>query len=204
MCGVCRAEDARAAAAAGADAIGMILHAKSRRLIEAEYAMAVAEAIPPLVARVGVFVDARAPFVAQCARSLKLDLVQLHGNESVDFVRALPTLSVVKVVRVEEYERWATIQLPNLVALLIDSAAGGSGVANDWDAVADAIARTPPQVPILLAGGLTPDTVGGVAARFRPWAVDVSSGIESEPAIKSVEKMNAFVRAVHEADSAAL
>ena len=201
MCGVCRAEDAVAAAAAGADAVGMILHARgSRRLIEAQYAMAVAEAIPPLVARVGVFVDARAPFVANCARSLRLDLVQLHGSETPDFIRSLATFRVVRAVRVAEYEAWATESIPNLVGLLIDSATGGSGEANDWDAVAAAIAKTPPRVPLFLAGGLTPETVGAVAARFKPWAVDVSSGIEAEPMIKSAEKMNAFARAVRDAD----
>lgn len=82
------------AAAAGADAIGVILHANSKRLIEAEYAMAVAEAVPPLVTKVGVFQNAKAPFVANCARSLKLDLVQLHGEETVDFIRAVPTLKI--------------------------------------------------------------------------------------------------------------
>lgn len=202
MCGVCRAEDAVAAAAAGADAVGMILHARgSRRLIEAQYAMAVAEAIPPLVARVGVFVDARAPFVANCARSLHLNLVQLHGNESIDFVRALPTLNIVKAVRVDDYEKWAQLPLANLVGILIDSGAGGTGEANDWDAVEAAIAKTPPRVPLFLAGGLTPETVGAVAARFKPWAVDVSSGIESQPMIKSAEKINAFAHAVRDADS---
>ena len=200
MCGVCRAEDARAAAAAGADAIGMILHARSQRLIEAEYAMAVAEAIPPLVARVGVFKDARAPFVAQCARSLKLDLVQLHGSEDVDFIRALPQFDVVRAVRVSEYEYWSRIKLPNLVALLIDGGPGGTGEANDWDAVEAALNAFPPSVPIFLAGGLMPENVGAVAARFKPWAVDVATGIEAEPMIKSASKMNAFARAVREAD----
>lgn len=202
MCGVCRAEDAVAAANAGADAIGMILHARgSRRLIEAQYAMAVAEAIPPLVSRVGVFVDARAPFVANCARSLKLNIVQLHGNESADFVRSLATLNVVKAVRVADYAQWAQLPLPNLVGLLIDSGAGGTGEPNDWDAVEAAIAKTPPRVPLFLAGGLTPETVGAVARRFKPWAVDVSSGIEAQPMIKSAEKMQAFARAVHAADA---
>ena len=200
MCGVCRAEDAIAAAAAGADAVGMILHAKSKRLIEAQYAMAVADAIPPLVSRVGVFVDARAPFVAQCARSLKLDLIQLHGHETPDFVRSLAAFRVVRAVRVAEYDAWARESIPNLVGLLIDGGPGGTGEANDWDAVEAAIKKIPPRVPLFLAGGLTPETVGAVAARFRPWAVDVSSGIEAQPMIKSAEKMLAFARAVRDAD----
>lgn len=202
MCGVCTPDDARAAAAAGADAVGMILYARgSRRVIEAEQAKAVASAIPPLVARVGVFADARAPFIAQHARALKLDLIQLHGNESVDDVRALATFDIVRAVRLDTYEQWAKLPLPNIVAILFDSAAGGSGEANDWDAVAAMIAKTPPRVPLIVAGGLRPETVGAVAARLRPWAVDVSSGIESSPAVKSVEKMTAFARALRESDA---
>jgi phosphoribosylanthranilate isomerase len=202
MCGVCYPEDAIAAARAGADAIGMILFAKSQRLIDGEHAKSVAAAVPPMVARVGVFVDARPSFVALCARSLHLDLVQLHGTESVDFVRAIPTLSVVKAVRLSEYEQWATSPLPNLRAIVLDSAVGGSGVANDWDAVEAAIRKTPPRVPLILAGGLTPETARPVASRFRPWALDVSSGIESEPTRKSPARMDAFVRAVRDSDRA--
>jgi phosphoribosylanthranilate isomerase len=202
ICGCYRPEDARLAAAAGADAIGMILHAKSPRLIEAEYAMAVAAAVPPLVTKVGVFVNAKAPFVANCARSLKLDLVQLHGDESIDFVRALPTLRVVKVVRVSEYANWANFTLPNLAALLLDSAVGGSGVENDWNAIETLLRDHPPKVPLFLAGGLKPENVGEVVRRFAPYAVDVSSGVEERVCEKSPAKINAFMRAVRDADVA--
>lgn len=203
ICGVRRPEDARLATHAGADAVGMILHAPgSKRLIEAEFAMAVAAAVPPLVSKVGVFQNARAPFVAQCARSLRLDLVQLHGQETFDFVRSLEQFRVVKAVRPEEYATWAQAPLPNLVALLLDSPIGGSGVANDWPAIEQAIATTPPRVPIILAGGLKPDTVGSIARRFRPWAVDVSSGVEDANALKSEEKVRAFIDAVRDADHA--
>lgn len=201
ICGCYRPEDARVAAELGADAVGMILHADSRRLIEAEFAMAVAEAVPPLVSKVGVFQNAKAPFVANCARSLKLDLVQLHGNESVDFIRALPMLKVVKVVRVAEYAEWASIKLPNLVALLLDSAVGGSGIENDWAAIETLFAKHPPAVPLFLAGGLKPETVGGVVDRLRPYAVDVASGVEERICEKSPAKIAAFVRAVREADA---
>lgn len=178
----------------------MILHAKSPRLIEAEYAIAVAEAIPPLVAKVGVFHNARAPFIAQCARALKLDLVQLHGEESVDFVRSLSTFRIVKVVRVSEYAAWANITLPNLAALLIDSATGGSGVENDWAAIETLLAEHPPKVPLFVAGGLKPENVGGVVDRLRPYAVDVASGVEARVCEKSPAKIDAFIRAVRDAD----
>lgn len=202
ICGVRRPEDAVLAAKAGADAVGMILHAPgSKRLIEAEFAMAVADAIPPLVARVGVFVNARAPFVAQCARALRLDLLQLHGQESFDFVRALDRFRIVKVVRPEEFETWAQAPLPNLAALLLDSPNGGSGIENDWDAVAAAIAQTPPRVPVFVAGGLKPENVAAVVRKIRPWAVDVSSGVEDESNLKSADRVRAFVDAVREADA---
>lgn len=188
------------AAAAGADAIGMILHAKSPRLIEAEYAMAVADAVPPLVAKVGVFHNARAPFIAQCARGLKLDLIQLHGEETVDFIRSLATFKIVKVVRVAEYPQWANIALPNLAALLLDSAVGGSGVENDWAAIETLLRDSPPKVPVFLAGGLRPDNVGDVVRRLRPYAVDVASGVEARVCEKSPEKLAAFVKAVRAAD----
>lgn len=180
----------------------MILHADSKRLIEAEYAMAVAEAVPPLVAKVGVFVNAKAPFVSQCARALKLDLIQLHGDESVDFIRALPTLKIVKAVRVSDYAKWASIQLPNLAALLLDSAVGGSGVENDWTAIETLLRDHPPKVPLFLAGGLKPDNVGDVVRRLKPYAVDVSSGVEERLCEKSPEKIEAFLKAVRDADAA--
>ena len=202
FCGVCRADDVQLAADNGADAIGMILHAKSQRLIEAEYAKAVAVAVPPFVAKVGVFVDARAPFVADCARALKLDLVQLHGHETHDFVRALDRYRVVRAVRADEWNDWRNVRLPNLAALLVDSAVGGSGVENDWDAVEKMLRDQPTELPVILAGGLKPENVGEVVRRFRPFAVDVSSGVEGEPTRKSVEKLSAFAQAVRDADLA--
>ena len=90
--------------------------------------------------------------------------------------------------------------LPNLVALLLDSPVAGSGVANDWDAVEAALAAHPPKMPVFLAGGLKPDNVGAVARRFRPYAVDVSSGVEDETGLKSDQLVNAFVNAVRDAD----
>ena len=179
----------------------MILHARSQRLIEAEYAKAVAVAVAPLVAKVGVFVDARAPFVADCARALKLDLVQLHGHESHDFVRALDRYRIVRAVRPDEWDDWRDARLPNLAALLVDSAVGGSGVENDWDAVEAMLRDRPTTLPVILAGGLRPETVGAIVRRFRPFAVDVSSGVEGEPTRKSAEKLAAFATAVRDADA---
>ena len=203
FCGVTRADDARAAAVVGGDAVGMILHAKSHRLIEAEYAKAVAIAVPPLVSKVGVFVNAGAPFVADCARSLKLDLLQLHGHESIDFVRALDRYRIVRAIRPDEWDAWHKVTLPNLAALLIDSGPGGTGTPTDWDAVESMLADRPTKLPVILAGGLTPENVGDVIRRFRPFAVDVSSGVEGEPGRKSVAKLEAFAKAVAQADASA-
>lgn len=202
FCGTCRPEDARRATEIGADAVGMILHARNApRMIEAEVAKAVAAEIGPMVARVGVFKDARAPFVAQCVRGLRLDFIQLHGEESFDYLRALPSFRVIRAIRVSEYETWATAPLPNLAAILLDSGGGGTGEANDWDAIEAAIKKTPPRVPIFLAGGLRPETVGPVVERFGPYLVDVSSGIEERMGEKSPAKMSAFATAVGDADA---
>jgi phosphoribosylanthranilate isomerase len=200
MCGVCSPEDARLVGTAGADAVGMILYAKSPRLIDAEHARAVAAAVPPLASRVGVFVDGRTPFIAQCARSYRLDFIQLHGNETPDHVRALPDFRIIKAVRLSQLKDWASLRLENLEMLLIDAGAGGSGEPHDLDALRQALLDHPPALPFVIAGGLTPDNVGEVVRRFRPWGVDVSSGIESSKAVKDPDKIRQFVAAVREAD----
>jgi phosphoribosylanthranilate isomerase len=127
FCGITDPIDAQVASRCGADAIGMILYAKSPRLIDADRAVAIARSIPPMVSRVGVFVDANAAFVAQTARALPLDYVQLHGRESLDYVRSLHAFRVIRAVTLDTLDAWRDCDLPNLVALLIDSGPGGTG-----------------------------------------------------------------------------
>jgi phosphoribosylanthranilate isomerase len=216
ICGITRPEDAAAAAAAGADAIGMVFYAKAPRNVSLERAKGILAILPPFVSPVGLFVDAEADEVRRIADTLNLRHVQLHGHEPPQRVAELRALQVVKAMRVDEHfaDTLATwrraakdTDLTNLRGIVLETGntreAGGTGVANDWAAVrrqrdADAFEGLP---QLIAAGGLTPETVGDVISTLHPWAVDVSSGVEATKGLKSVEKIHAFVRAVREADA---
>lgn len=208
LCGMRTPEDARAAAAAGADLVGLVF-APSPRRVSLEEASEIVEALraspePPRV--VGLFVDAPVETIVLTATALSLDLVQLHGHESPEMVAELPW-PVIKAVRVrpgetiEEVERRVApffAQARSPFALLVDAyhprVLGGTGQAVDW-AVARALAE---RYPVILAGGLRPETVAAAIETVRPLGVDVSSGIEvngrKDPAL-----MEAFVRAARQA-----
>ncbi len=216
ICGVTRPQDALAAADAGADAIGLVFHPAARRCVSPAAAREILNVLPPFVTPVGLFVDVDAATVLRTARDLGLRHVQLHGAESPDVVAQLTGLSVVKAVHVEAgrfkgvLDTWRAAvssgRLPMLTGLVLETGgtgkAGGTGVPNDWPTVERHIAEGDfaglPRV--IAAGGLTPDSVGEVVRRIRPWAVDVSSGVEDEPGRKSAERIARFVRAVNDAD----
>jgi phosphoribosylanthranilate isomerase len=210
LCGMTTPEDAMAACDAGADAIGMILHAPgAKRLIGIDVARRIVDAVLPYVTPVGVFVDAGTERVIEIAREVGLSTVQFHGQESADDVRAIGPLRVVKAIKADratvrsDLDGWrdarARGRVPNLVGILLESpvvgASGGTGVANDFDLIASlqSEGEFDGLPPLLISGGLTPDNVAGVVQLLRPYAVDVSSGIEASPGRKSVEKMRAFV-----------
>ena len=217
ICGVCRPEDAAAAAAAGTDAIGLVFHPPAPRYVTAERAKQTLAALPPFVTPVGVFVDAPATLVRETAVALGLRHVQLSGDEPPERIAELHPLAVIKAVRVERERfgetlaRWRnavpSLGLRNLKGLVLETAnthqPGGTGVANDWETVrrcrdAGDFAGLP---PIIAAGGLTPETVGAVVRDLRPWAVDVSSGVEESKGRKSADRLAAFVAAVRAADA---
>jgi phosphoribosylanthranilate isomerase len=219
ICGICRPEDGVLAARAGADAIGMVFHDAARRRIDTDRARAIIAALPPFVTPVGLFVDAAADVILRTARELGLRHVQLHGDERPADVRALEPLSVIKAVRVERgsfvtmLDDWRSairsLGLSNLAGFVLETAntgqPGGTGIANDWQTVreaqlAGAFTGLP---PLVAAGGLTPASVGAVVRTIRPYAVDVSSGVEASLGCKSDEKIRAFVQAVREADAGA-
>lgn len=213
ICGITRPQDAAAAAMAGADAIGIVLHAPSKRLVDLDRAGRIVAALPPLVGAVGLFVDAEPAAMIAAARSVGLSAVQLHGNESPQTVAALAPIRVIKVIHVEaatfqaDLQRWADAtrngKLTNLAGLLLDTAGGGGGgVANDWTLLARHLSELTALPAWIAAGGLIPSTVGNVVRRLRPWAVDVSSGVEARPGEKSAELIAEFVQAVREADEA--
>jgi phosphoribosylanthranilate isomerase len=168
------------------------------------------EQVAPFVTPVGVFVDSSAPQIKELATTLGLSVVQLSGNETPDDVAALRPLRVIKAIRVVRGHLQVALQhwhgAKNIIGLLMEPGTtnepGGTGVANDWDEVikaqqAGAFAQLP---PLIAAGGLKPENVGDVVRRVRPFAVDVSSGVESERGLKSEEKIVAFIHNVRAED----
>jgi phosphoribosylanthranilate isomerase len=216
ICGITRPEDAAAAADAGADAIGLVFHPPAPRCVSLDRAREILAALPAFVTPVGLFVDVDAEAVRDTAKSLGLRHIQFNGNESPETVAALSPLVVVKAVRVERdgfaqtLAHWRnavrSLGLTNLKGLVLETAGtgrpGGTGVANDWDTVrrCRAAGDFDGLPPVIAAGGLTPETVAAVVRDVRPWAVDVSSGVEEVRGRKSVERLRAFVNSVREAD----
>ena len=203
-----RPEDAAVACAHGADAIGMIFHPPSPRNISIERAMLIVEQVAPFVTPVGVFVDSPAAQVKEVAAALGLGVVQLSGKETPDDVAALRPLRVIKAIRVVRGQLKAALQLwhgaSNVIGLLMEPGTtnepGGTGVANDWDEVIDAqrAGAFDNLPPLIAAGGLRPENVADVVRRLRPFAVDVSSGVESQRGVKSEEKIATFIRNVRD------
>ena len=211
-----RPEDALAAAHAGADAIGMVLYAKAARRVSLDQAQEIMAVLPAFVTPVGLFVDSPPDEVRDIARQLNIRHVQLQGNEPPDTVAGLRDLKVIKAIHVDRNSlstvlaKWraavADLKLTNLAGVLMETGgtavAGGSGVENDWATIAavQAAGAFEGLPPLIAAGGLTPANVGNVVTALRPWAVDVSSGIEISRGVKSNDRMNSFVDAVHAAD----
>ena len=202
ICGLTRPEDAAAAVSSGADALGVVL-APSKRRVTLEQAAAVFAEVPPLVSRIGVFVDASAGEVAEAVARLGLSAVQFHGDEPPAVCASLP-VPVIKALRVgpgfaadvADAYRGAVAALL-LDALVADGARGGTGVAFDWYDVA---ARLPGWAPVIVAGGLGPTNVAEAVRVLRPYGVDVSSGVEGSPGIKDHALVDSFCAAVRAAD----
>lgn len=200
ICGLTTAADAAAAVRAGADAVGVVL-AKSPRRVTLEQAEAVLAAVPPLVARVGVFVNAESGFVSEAAQRLSLDLVQFSGDESPEACAAAP-VPVLKVMHVgTSFDSSVVEPYRGLVAaILLDTLAkdarGGTGEAFSWRSVHE----LPAWAPVFVAGGLAPHNVGDAIRTLHPFAVDVSSGVEAAAGVKDHSKIDAFIAAVRAAD----
>jgi phosphoribosylanthranilate isomerase len=196
ICGITRLEDAERAVALGADAIGVVLWERSPRAVTAVQARAILRALPPFVTRVGVFVDATPATIRAIVDEVGLDAVQLHGDEPVEGYVDLRIRLIKAVTLTDDGAVQACTRLPAGVTPLVDAAdrerRGGTGQLANW-ARAAALAGVRPAI---LAGGLTPANVEQAMCEVRPWALDVSSGVEDAPGVKNHDRLRALFDAV--------
>jgi phosphoribosylanthranilate isomerase len=196
VCGITNPGDARVAADAGADAIGLIF-AESPRRMDAEEARRVSIALPDDIVKVGVFVDATPEEVLATAREVGLDLAQLHGDETPETVAAIrgAGLPVMKALRVRNAGALDALETYEADLFLLDAwsarARGGTGETFDWGLAKSVKGRD----NIVVSGGLTPENVREAIEFFEPYGVDASSSLEERPGKKSGEKVRRFVRA---------
>ncbi len=195
ICGLTNVPDARAAAEAGADLIGLMFYERSARHVSLDLAAEIASALPPFITRVGVFVNPTEELVAEAIARCGLNMVQFHGDEPPEFCTQFGVMSM-KAFRVRDSASLQALPRYRTDAWLLDAFTpgqlGGTGERFDWDLAVQAgkLGR-----PIFLAGGLTPENVAEAVRRVRPFAVDVSSGVESAPGKKDEAKVRAFIAA---------
>lgn len=200
FCGVTRPEDARAAIDIGVDAIGLVFTRRSQRFVGISQARAIRRMLPPFLVCVALFMDDEPSWIEEVIASIQPDLLQFHGAEAGPFATSFsrPYVKAVPMASVEDAISYVGLH-PNASGFLLDShalgALGGSGETFDW--------KRAPRTgrPTILAGGLDPSNVANAIALVRPYAVDVSSGIETAPGIKDVAKMRRFADAVRGADA---
>ncbi|MBD2836709.1 phosphoribosylanthranilate isomerase [Pseudomonas sp. JM0905a] len=194
ICGITRIEDALAAIAAGADAIGFVFYAKSPRAVTPAQVRAIIAALPPFVTTVGLFVDMPRAELTQLLTEVPLDLLQFHGDEGPADCAGYGR-PYIKALRVKPGDDVAAAisRYPEASGILLDTyvpgTPGGTGEAFDWSLVPRDAAK-----PLILAGGLTPENVGDAVRQVRPYAVDVSGGVEASKGIKDAAKIQAFIQ----------
>ena len=197
ICGFTNADNAREASLAGVDAIGLVFYEKSPRNVDINSAREIVAALPPFVNRVGLFVNANPSFIDEVLCEVPLDTLQFHGDEGViDCTQyQMPFIKSVRVSLDTNVTQIAN-DFSQASALLLDSynshTYGGTGEVFDWS-----LACVEIELPVILAGGLNSDNVAEAIKQVRPYAVDASSGVESEPGVKDVDKIRAFIRQIH-------
>ncbi|MEW6119464.1 MAG: phosphoribosylanthranilate isomerase [Pseudomonadota bacterium] len=199
ICGITRMEDLRVACEAGADAVGFVFYERSPRHVSVETAAALVRVLPPFVQAVGLFVDAEPEAIETVLKSVSLDLLQFHGDETpaacaryghpwIKAVRVNPQTDLLKCAADFEAARGL------LLDAFVPGVPGGTGERFDWTLIPQALPK-----PVILSGGLTPDNVAEAVRSVRPWAVDVSSGVEASKGIKDALKVARFIANAKEA-----
>lgn len=196
ICGITRVKDAQAAALAGADALGLVFYPPSSRSLDFRQATALLREWPPLVTSVGLFLDPEPAWVQAVLERLPLDVLQFHGGETPEFCASFrrPYIKAVPMADGVDLADFAG-RFDSAQALLLDShgkgGSGGSGRVFDWGSVPSGLPK-----PLIVAGGLTAGNVAEAVSRIRPWAVDVSSGVERSRGIKDPHLIAEFMRGV--------
>jgi phosphoribosylanthranilate isomerase len=216
ICGTTNLEDALVAVEAGADAVGFVFYEKSPRCVTVETARAIVEKLPHRLEKVGVFVDADCERIRDVVLKAGLTAVQLHGKRSMESVwqdvrPATERVGVSKLIPmipgnalndggilISERVRKETFAV--LIDSQVNGASGGTGMRFDWEATRGMVQSLGLHMPVIVAGGLTPLSVGEAIEVFQPFGVDVASGVEAQPGKKDTEKVRSFVRAVREMD----
>jgi phosphoribosylanthranilate isomerase len=197
ICGITRVEDAVCAVNEGADAIGLVLYAASPRFVTIAQAQQIVAAIPPFVSVVGLFVNATTAEIESVLSQVRIDIVQFHGDESEHDCQQikLPYYKAIRVKADTNLLQYA-VEFSGAKALLLDTyseaAFGGTGQVFDWGLIPQNLTK-----PVILAGGLVPENVALAIKQVRPYAVDVSGGVEQSKGIKDVAKIAAFMQAVN-------
>jgi len=200
ICGITRVQDALAAVRLGADAIGLVFYANSPRHVAPQQAREISGALPPFVTSVGLFVNPAPEEVGVVLQAVHLDLLQFHGEEPPEFCRQfrVPYLKAVRVkpgLDLVQYAASYSDARGLLLDAFVEGAHGGTGQSFDWGLIPSGL-----PLPVVLSGGLDEANVAGAIRQVRPWAVDVSSGVESAKGIKDAARMAAFMQGVRDAD----
>lgn len=195
ICGITHLDAALKAVECGADAIGLIFVEKSPRYASLTDARVIAESLPPFVTVVGLFMDAPAEKVREALKVVPINVLQFHGDESPEYCEQFE-VPYIKVLRMRENVNVIAFaqEYSNAAGILLDTytaAGGGSGQSFDWSLIPEDIS-----FPLILAGGLNPENVAAAVETVKPYAVDVSSGVESEPAVKDHKKIEQFIKEV--------
>ncbi len=201
ICGITRVEDALYAASSGADAIGLVFYVSSPRHVSIAQAKKIVDALPPLITVVGLFVNAEATFLREVLSSVPLDLLQFHGDELPEYcaqfkrhyLKAIRVKAGVDLIQCASDFRGAK---GLLLDAHVEGIPGGTGTAFDWTLI-------PKKLPlsVILSGGLDAGNVAAAIKQVRPYAVDVSSGVEASKGIKDAAKIAAFINEVKRADA---